>query len=93
MSNADQGLRPLAGRLSAQIDAAYSVTTYSTSIRVSVAICTRGTIQEIVAFLAADFSPINDLPPFEKEAPFTKSNCPPDPLHWCSLINSAFTWP
>ena len=71
----------------------YSVTMYSTSMRVSVAICTRGTIPEMVPFLAADFRPMKDFPPLENDAPLTKSNCPPDPLYWCPLMNSAFTWP
>jgi hypothetical protein len=44
-------------------------------------------------FFAADFGPMNDFPPFENDAPFTKANCPPDPLYWCPLINSAFTCP
>jgi hypothetical protein len=47
----------------------------------------RGKIPEIVPFFAADFSPMKDFAPFENDAPFTKSNCPPDPLYGCPLIN------
>lgn len=41
----------------------------STSMRVSVAICTFGTMLEIVPFFADDFRPMKDFPPSENEAP------------------------
>jgi len=48
---------------------------------------------EIVPFLAEDFSPMKDFPLLENQAPLTKSNCPPEPLYWCPLMNSPLTWP
>jgi hypothetical protein len=41
---------------------------HSTPMRVSVAIRTLGTMPEMVPLLAADFRPMKDFPPFEKDA-------------------------
>jgi hypothetical protein len=70
-----------------------SVTMCSTSMRVSVAIFTFDTMLEIGPFFADDFRPMKDFPPLENEAPWAKSNCPPEPLYWWPLMNSPLTWP
>jgi hypothetical protein len=93
VGNANQGLSPFASGFSAQVDApifGHNVLDVHPGVGGHLHAWHDARDRGV---LGRGLQPDEGLAPFEKEEPLTKSNCPPDPLYSCPLMNSAFTWP